>query len=127
VTGHYAIAAARQGNRRAARWAWALAAFLFAVFAAWPDAIWERARNLGNLSLGWLWAPPNTDPLQFARFGDQPGYVEYHWHGFQLLWGNAYILAGVVVLFVLLGLGYRLRNTRPATLPAREPVPATAP
>jgi hypothetical protein len=40
--------------------------------------------------------------------------VEYHWHGFQLLWGNAYILAGVVLLFLLLGLGFWLARRRPA-------------
>ncbi len=124
VTGHYAIAAA---HTRAARWLWGLAAFLFAVFAAWPDAIWEQARNLGNLSLGLLWAQANTDPLEFARYGDQPSYVEYHWHGFQLLWGNAYILAGLIVLFILLGLGYRLSQARRAALPVREPVRAAVP
>ncbi|MGH3250599.1 MAG: glycosyltransferase 87 family protein [Trebonia sp.] len=114
VTGHYAIAAARRGARRTARGLWALIAGMVFVFAAWPDAIWESARTLGNLSLGFLWAQANTNPVEFAQRGDQPGYVEYHWHGFQLLWGNAYILAGVALLFVVLWIGFRLRNTPPA-------------
>ena len=87
---------------------------MLVVFGAWPDALWESARNLGNFSLGLLWAQPNTNPVKFATHGDQPSYVEYHWHGFQLLWGNAYILAGVVLLFLLLGLGFWLARRRQA-------------
>jgi alpha-1,2-mannosyltransferase len=136
VTAHYAVAAARRapstgGARRpwrlgAARWLWALAAGMVFFFAAWPDAIWETARTLGNFSLGFLWAQANTNPIKFAQHGDQPGYVEYHWHGFQLLWGNAYILAGVVLLLILLGIGLRLRNRPPsAEVSPHEPVTAT--
>jgi hypothetical protein len=98
-------------------------------FAAWPDALWENARTLGNFSFGFLWAQPNTNPIKFAEFGDQPSYVEYHWHGFQLLWGNAYILAGVALLAILLALGWRLaRRGRadPAAAP-REEISATTP
>lgn len=113
VTGHYAVAAARAGARRTARWLWALGAGMIFFFAAWPDAIWENARTLGNLSLGFLWAQANTNPVKFARHGDQPQYVEYHWHGWQLLWGNAYILAGVALLLVALSIGFRLRGRPP--------------
>jgi len=128
VTGHYALAAARRRARRTAAWLWGLAAFLIATFGAWPDAMWERARNLGSFSLGLLWAQPNTNPIKFATRGDQPSYVEYHWHGFQLLWGNAYILAGVVLLFLLLGLGFWLARRRPAADSSpHEPVAATIP
>ena len=110
VTGHYALAAWRGGARGTARWLCALAALLILPFAAWPDAIWENARNLGNLSLGLLWAPPNTNPVLFATRGDQPSYVEYHWHGWQLLWGNAYLLTGVALLVIALVTGLRLRK-----------------
>jgi alpha-1,2-mannosyltransferase len=125
VTAHYAIAAARRprqasGARRTARWLWALVAGMIFIFGAWPDALWESARNLGNFSLGFLWAQPNTNPIKFAEHGDQPGYVEYHWHGFQLLWGNAYILAGVALLLILLALGWRLAGRGPAA-PASAP------
>jgi alpha-1,2-mannosyltransferase len=125
VTGHYALAAA---TRRAARWLWLLAGFMLAVFGAWPDALWENARTLGNLSLGFLWAQPNTNPVLFATRGDQPSYVEYRWHGFQLLWGNAYILAGVVLLAVALATGFRLRHRQaPAGVSPPEPAAATLP
>ena len=136
VAAHYAIAFARRapstgGARRAwtlsaARWLWALAAGMVFFFAAWPDAIWENARTLGNFSLGFLWAQANTNPIKFAQHGDQPSYVEYHWHGFQLLWGNAFILAGVALLLILLGIGLRLRNRPPsAEVSSQEPATAT--
>jgi alpha-1,2-mannosyltransferase len=132
VAGHYAVAAARRarsagGPRRTARWLWALVAGMVFFFAAWPDAIWENARTLGDFSLGFLWAQANTNPIQFARRGDQPGYVEYHWHGFQLLWGNAYVLAGVALMLILLGIGLRLRNRPPAAGVTGQPPPAREP
>ena len=119
VTGHYAVAAARGGGRRTARWLWALIAGMIFFFGAWPDAIWENARTLGNFSLGFLWAQPNTNPILFAQHGDQPWYVEYHWHGFQLLWGNAYILAGMALMLIALAIGFRLRK-RPAVAEVSE-------
>lgn len=126
VAGHYAVRAARAGSRRTARWLWALAAGMTVFFAAWPDALWENERTLGNFSLGFLWAQANTNPVEYARHGDQPRYVEYHWHGWQLLWGNAYILAGVALLFIILWLGLRLRKRPPAAEPtAQEQVTAS--
>jgi alpha-1,2-mannosyltransferase len=131
VTWHYALASVRRaktvpGAQRTARGLWALIAGMIFIFAAWPDAIWERAQTLGNLSLGFLWAQANTNPVEFAQRGDQPGYVEYHWHGFQLLWGNAYILAGVALLLIALWTGFRLRNRPPAAeVSPQEPLTAT--
>jgi alpha-1,2-mannosyltransferase len=126
VTAHYAVAAARRGARRTAGQLWALIAGMAFSFAAWPDAIWENARTLGNFSLGFLWAQANTNPIEFAEHGDQPGYVEYHWHGFQLLWGNTYVLAGVALLLIALWTGFRLRNRPPvAEVSAQEPLAAT--
>ena len=130
VTWHYALIAARRAKTaRGARWTarrlWALIAGMVFIFAAWPDAIWESAQNLGNLSLGFLWAQANTNPVEFAQRGDQPGYVEYHWHGFQLLWGNIYILAGVALLLIALWTGLRLRN-RPAAAEVSPHEPLTA-
>jgi alpha-1,2-mannosyltransferase len=132
VTAHYAFAAARSAAsrpraRRTARWLWALAAFMLAAFWAWPDRLWEHASYLGNLSLGLIWAQPNTNPILFAQHGDQPGYVEYHWHGFQLLWGNTYILAGVVLLAVALAVGFRLRKSAPAAAAAGTGAVSAAP
>lgn len=122
VAGHYAIRCRRTARSSAQRWQArglaALAGGLIVVFAAWPDALWESQRNLGRFSLGLLWAQPNTTPILFARYGDLPRYVEYHWHGFQLLWGNAYILAGTALLLILLALAVRLRTAFPAPAPA---------
>ena len=84
------------------------------MYGAWPDALWEHARNLGKFSLGFLWAQKNTSPILFSQHGDQPQYVEYHWHGFQLLWGNIYILGGIALLLILLGIAVRLRHAAPA-------------
>jgi alpha-1,2-mannosyltransferase len=111
VAGHYAI---KNWNtaRAKARWFIALAAGIIFVYAAWPDAIWEKARHLGKFSLGFLWAPPNTNPILYEKHGDQPWFVEYHWHGLWLLAGNAYILGGMALLLVLLGISLRLRNVR---------------
>ena len=95
----------------ARRRAWALitlAAGLLAVFGAWPDALWTSARNLGRFSLGLLWAPPNTSPVLFVTRGDQPSFVEYHWHGLWLLTGNAYILAGLAVFVIMVCRAIRL-------------------
>jgi len=142
VTAHYALAATRRAStgrrgktvpgaetgraaRGTARKLWALIAGMVFFFAAWPDAIWEGQRTLGNLSLGFLWAQANTNPVEFAQHGDQPGYVEYHWHGFQLLWGNAYIIAGVALLLIALWTGFRLRN-RPAVAEVAEQQPLAA-
>jgi alpha-1,2-mannosyltransferase len=109
VAGHYAITGWKTARARA-RWLLALAIAMIIVFGPWPDAIWEKARNLGKFSLGFLWAPPNTNPQLYAIHGDQPSFVEYHWHGLQLLTGNAYILAGMALLLVLAAIAYRLRH-----------------
>jgi alpha-1,2-mannosyltransferase len=99
------------------------------AFGAWPDAIWEKARNLGKFSLGFLWAQKNTNPILFSKYGDRPQWVEYHWHGFQLIWGNIYILSGMALLIVLLVVGFRLRTTTPAppAAPEASTLPASVP
>jgi hypothetical protein len=38
---------------------------------------------------------------------DNPGFIEYHWHGFQLLAGNLYVLVGCALLLVTLVAGAR--------------------
>jgi len=135
VAGHYAIARRRAARSAAQRWQArglaALALGIIVVYGAWPDAIWERARNLGRFSLGFLWAQKNTNPIYFMEYGDQPQWVEYHWRGFQLLWGNIYILGGMALLLLLLGLGFRLRpaaRAAPAApSPEASPLPASVP
>jgi alpha-1,2-mannosyltransferase len=121
----------QQGTAR--RWLIGLAAGLLVVFGGWPDALWESARNLGRFSLGLLWAPPNTDPILYVEHGDQPSFVEYHWHSLWLLTGNAYVLAGLAMFLMLLGLAatsWRRRTQSagqeagPESLPAHRSLPA---
>jgi alpha-1,2-mannosyltransferase len=109
VAGHYAITNWKTARARA-RWLAALAIGMLVVYGSWPDAMWEKARNLGKFSLGFLWAPPNTNPELYAIHGDQPWFVEYHWHGLWLLTGNAYILGGMALLLILAGIGLRLKG-----------------
>jgi hypothetical protein len=90
--------------RRLLRWAYlAGAGLLTAIFGAWPGFLWGQPLDLGGFSEGLIWIPPNTNPGTFALLGDRPGYAEYHWHGFQLITGNLFVLAGLV-LFVQLAL-----------------------
>jgi alpha-1,2-mannosyltransferase len=106
--------AAHYGVRywRVAR-AWAvgfltLAAGIVAVFAAWPTRWFGVRPHLGKDSYGLIWEPPNTSPGAFVRHGDLPGNAEYHWHGLQLLTGNAYVLAALALLAVLLFVSARI-------------------
>jgi hypothetical protein len=61
--------------------------------------------------------------------GDRPSNVEYHWHGFQLIWGNAYILGGLALLLFVLVIAFRVRKQAPQDplVPASDPVPASVP
>jgi len=83
---------------------WALAAGMLALFGAWPGSLWGEPTDLGHFSLGLIWQPPNTDPSKYYRKGDRPWFVEYHWHGIQLITGNAYLLGGLGLMAVLLAL-----------------------
>jgi alpha-1,2-mannosyltransferase len=110
----------------ARRRAWGLiglAAGILATFGGWPDALWEGARNLGRFSLGFLWAPPNTDPILYVEHGDQPGFVEYHWHGLWMATGNAYVLAGMAMFAGMCGLALALwrRSRRQPTATGPRP------
>jgi hypothetical protein len=107
--------------RRRSWWLIGVAASILVFFGGWPDALWESARNLGRFSLGFLWAPPNTNPVLYVEYGDQPSFVEYHWHGLWLLTGNAYVLAGLAMFVGLLALAVALRRARPA--PQATPAP----
>jgi hypothetical protein len=112
-----AVAYAARYRRSSRRRAWALtglAAGILVVFGAWPDAMWESARNLGRFSLGVLWAPPNTNPIRYVEHGDQPSFIEYHWHGLWLLTGNAYVLAGMAVFLVMVSCAISVSRRRVA-------------
>ena len=121
MAGHYAVLAWRTARVRALAW-WGLAAAILAVYGAWPGSLWGEPTDLGAFSLGILWQPPNTDPSVYYKDGDQPWFVEYHWHGLQLITGNAFILGGLALFVVLIAatvrVALRARAARPYGAPA---------
>lgn len=119
AAGHYGARAWRASRRQAAA-CWALAAGLWLAFAAWPDPLLGLRSSIAPFAFGLLWGPPNTDPSLYYRYGDQPWFYEYHWHGSQLITGNVFLLAGLLVLAVLTAAAARLL----AAGAAREPAPA---
>ena len=110
-----AAEAARLRWRQAVRWPaagyWALAAAILALYGAWPGSLWGEPQDLGQFSLGLLWQPPNTDPEVYYRDGDRPWFAEYHWHGIELLTGNAFLLGGLALFAVLIAAALRTRVT----------------
>jgi alpha-1,2-mannosyltransferase len=95
------------------RWGFALgAALLPAIFGAWPGFFWGQPIDLSGFWMGLLWIAPNTNPGTFARLGDRTWYFEYHYHGWQLLSGNLYVLTGLalLVLAVAIACGYARRE-----------------
>jgi glycosyl transferase family 87 len=62
------------------------------LFAGWPR-FWNAGHGAGLTT----YAPTTGFPS-----GDNPKYVEYHWHGAQLLEGNLYVLIGCVFFLVAL-------------------------
>jgi len=101
VAAVYAVRARRAAARLAAG---GLAAGIVLVFGAWPGGLWGNPGDLGTFSMGLIWAPPNTNPETYYRLGDRRWYVEYHWHGLQLVVGNAYVLTGMALFVLLLAL-----------------------
>ncbi|MBO0804956.1 MAG: DUF2029 domain-containing protein [Nocardiopsaceae bacterium] len=74
----------------------------FLAFAPWPGQLWGApVLAPGNYTWGLVWAAPDSRVLYYTEYGDKPWYKEYHWHGFQLLAGNAYVLSGLGVFVVL--------------------------
>jgi alpha-1,2-mannosyltransferase len=119
----YAARARRWGRLACA----GLAVVITAVYFGWPGGLWGEASDLGGFSLGLIWAPPNTNPGTYYRFGDQPWFVEYHWHGLQLLTGNLYVLAGIGLLILLAVTSVGLTRHRPVPLsPTRASAQASS-
>jgi len=72
------------------------------VFAPWPGSLWGvHTTGPGNFTHGLIWAAPNTPVTKYVKYGDQPWFREYHWSGLQIIAGNAYVLAGLVLLVIL--------------------------
>jgi alpha-1,2-mannosyltransferase len=103
VAAHYAVQAWRRGAKKAAWAVGLLAVAIVAWFGAWPTSLFHvNPPNLGTDSLGLVWIPKNTNPAWYQWYGDQRWFPEYHWHGFALIFGNAYILAGLGLFGLLL-------------------------
>jgi alpha-1,2-mannosyltransferase len=125
------VVCALRAASAASRWgAAAAAAGLVAVFGAWPGSLWHLPANTGGFFEGIIWIPPVTNPELYFQLGDRPGYAEYHWHGLQLVTGNAYVLAGIALFALLVVLAVRAaRATRPEHASAQPSrlTPAAAP
>ena len=102
-------ASAGRGLARAA-W-WAATAGLVLVFAAWPQ-FWDAQAGLTPAGLIWY------SPATYFATGDQPWYHEFHWHGWQLLAGNSFVLAGLAGLAALAvaAVLLRARSAAPGSL-----------
>jgi alpha-1,2-mannosyltransferase len=83
---------------------WGAAGGLVLVFGAWPQ-FWNLSQS-GLTPAGLFWYGPTH---YFAR-GDEPWYPEFHWHGLQLLAGNAFVLAGLAGLAALVVAAFRVRS-----------------
>ncbi len=96
--------------RGTARWAWlGLAAVITALFAAWPDS-WLG--HPGGLT-GIIYLPPQ-------HYRPQGGpWPENGWHGWQLIAGNAWVLAGLLAFVTLLLVGL-LRSGWPGRMAHRR-------
>jgi alpha-1,2-mannosyltransferase len=95
--------------RGALRWAYLTGAgLIIGLFGAWPGFLWGQPLDLGGFSMGFIWVPPNTNPGTFAKLGDRPWYVEYHWRGFELITGNLYVLTGLALFVLLAALAGRI-------------------
>ena len=130
ITVAFAVYAVRAASA-ASRWAAAAAAVgLVAVFGAWPGSLWGLPANTGGFFEGIIWIPPTTNPELYFQLGDRPGYAEYHWHGLQLITGNAYVLAGIGLFALLVVLAVRAARVAPpsdASAEADRLTPAAAP
>jgi len=113
VAAHYAVQAWRRGARRTVAACGIGAVAIVAWFGAWPTRFFHvTPPNLGTDSLGLLWIPKNTNPSWYQWYGDQRWFPEYHWHGWALIWGNAYIFAGLAMFGLLLAISLLLPAAR---------------
>jgi len=99
---HYAVRAWQAGRLLGAAGCSALGLGMLLVFAPWPGSLWSHyTRGPGDFTHGFLWTGPNSPVTRYVNYGDNPAFLEYHWRGLQLLAGNAYVLAGLLLLVIL--------------------------
>jgi hypothetical protein len=82
---------------------------------AGPGRFWGKVKDSPPFSLGMIWGPPNTSVIHYNRVGDLHSLPEYHWHGSELITGNAFVLGGIVLLGILVVLAWIAPAARPAT------------
>jgi alpha-1,2-mannosyltransferase len=100
---HYGARAWRSRRRAAALGCATVTGALLLVFAPWPGSLWSLfTTGPGNFTHGLIWAAPSSPVTKYVLYGDQSWFTEYHWHGLQILAGNAYVMTGLV-LFAILG------------------------
>jgi alpha-1,2-mannosyltransferase len=123
LAAHYAI----RSRSAAARWTAAgLAIGIVLIFGAWPKSLWGRLPKHPGFFEGFIWAPANTDPSLYYRYGDRPSYAEYHWRGFYLIVGNLYVLAGMALLVMMLVFAARMTRAARTAQVARTAVASAA-
>ncbi len=129
---HYAVRAwqARTGAVSGSAIGWAATGLaMLLVFAAWPGKLWSNPMTgAGEFTSGLIWAGPYTPVYIFINSGDNPSFKEYHWSGLQNLSGNAYVLAGLALLVLLVVIALRSRgqarpvvSSRPSSAEAVRP------
>jgi alpha-1,2-mannosyltransferase len=67
----------------------AAAALVLAKFGAWATSLWGELSDPAGWDRGIIWFPPGS------------GGPAAHWHGLQLLAGNAYVLTGLALFAAL--------------------------
>jgi alpha-1,2-mannosyltransferase len=99
---HYAVRAWQADRLLVVAGCSALALGMLLVFAPWPGSLWSHyTRGPGDFTHGLIWTGPNSPVTRYVMYGDNPAFLEYHWRGLQLLAGNAYVLAGLLLLVIL--------------------------
>jgi alpha-1,2-mannosyltransferase len=104
-------------------WVWVVPLLLLLVDGALTARqvrrwmLWAAAGALAIVYLDWPWtvpgagvAPRGVLPMVYGP-GEHPYGQLYHWHGTELIFGNAYVLAGLIVFVVMLAAAVL---TRPA-------------
>jgi hypothetical protein len=79
------------------------------VFFDWPGSV------PGDGSL----VPRGVLPLVYGP-GEHPYGDLYHWHGAELLLGNAYVLAGLVIFGAMIAVAAATRPSRAFPTPGRR-------
>ena len=112
VAGHYAVRAWREGKWRAVAGCLGTAVALLLIFAPWPGSLFSQPETgAGAFNYGIIWAGNYTKVSVYVADGDEPWFKEYHWHGLQLLAGNAYVLAGIAALIILAVAAWRMNRS----------------